>query len=84
MTELLTEQQWAEARAAAMAAIPAEVKASGLPSVLLPYQAKTVRLLDGGSQLCYIEKSRRIGLTCPMSLPRRSSCCSARPSLPTS
>lgn len=63
MTALLTEQQWAEARAAAMAAIPAEVKAAGLPSVLLPYQARTVALLDGGSKLCYIEKSRRIGLT---------------------
>jgi phage FluMu gp28-like protein len=63
VTALLTEQQWADARAAAMAAIPAEVKAAGLPSVLLPYQAKTVALLDGGSQLCYVEKSRRIGLT---------------------
>lgn len=63
MTELLTEQQWAETRTAAMAAIPAEVQARGLPAVLLPYQAKTLSLLDGGSQLCYVEKSRRIGLT---------------------
>lgn len=63
MTALLTEQQWAEARAAAMQTIPAEVKARGLPAVLLPYQARAVGLLDGGSQLCYIEKSRRIGLT---------------------
>ena len=63
MTAPLTEQQWADARAAAMQTIPAEVKAKGLPSVLLPYQARAVGLLDGGSQLCYIEKSRRIGLT---------------------
>lgn len=63
MTALLTEKQWAEARAAAMASIPAEVKAKGLPAVLLPYQAKTVGILDGGTHLCYVEKSRRIGLT---------------------
>jgi phage FluMu gp28-like protein len=63
MTAPLTEKAWAEARAAAMESIPAEVKAHGLPSVLLPYQGRTVGLLDGGSSLCYIEKSRRIGLT---------------------
>lgn len=63
MTAPLTEKAWADARAAAMASIPAEVQAHGLPSVLLPYQARAVGLLDGGSSLCYIEKSRRIGLT---------------------
>lgn len=63
MTAPLTEKAWADARAAAMASIPAEVQAKGLPSVLLPYQARAVGLLDGGSSLCYIEKSRRIGLT---------------------
>lgn len=36
----------------------------GLPSVLLPYQAKTVGLLDAVStKVLFIEKSRRIGLT---------------------
>lgn len=64
MTALLTEQQWAEARAAAMAAIPAEVRQAGLPSVLLPYQAEAVRLLDSvGVEALFVEKSRRIGLT---------------------
>jgi phage FluMu gp28-like protein len=63
MTAPLTERAWADARAAAMASIPADVQAHGLPSVLLPYQARAVGLLDGGSSLCYIEKSRRIGLT---------------------
>ena len=63
MTAPLTEKAWADARAAAMAQIPANVKAHGLPAVLLPYQGRTVGLLDGGSSLCYIEKSRRIGLT---------------------
>ena len=63
MTVPLTEKAWAEARAAAMASIPAEVQAKGLPSVLLPYQARAVGILDGGSSLLYVEKSRRIGLT---------------------
>jgi phage FluMu gp28-like protein len=63
MTAPLTEKAWADARAAAMVAIPAEVKASGLPTVLLPYQAKAVSLLDGGCQALFVEKSRRIGMT---------------------
>ncbi len=47
-----------------MDAIPEMVAESGLPEVLLPYQARTVGLLDTVSTkvLC-IEKSRRIGLT---------------------
>lgn len=63
MTAPLSEKAWAEARAAAMAVIPAEVKAAGLPAVLLPYQARAVGLLDGGTPVLFIEKSRRIGLT---------------------
>jgi phage FluMu gp28-like protein len=63
MSEMLTEKQWAAARAAAMASIPAEVQAHGLPSVLLPYQARTVSLLDGACPVLFVEKSRRIGLT---------------------
>ena len=63
MTVPVTEKQWAEARAAAMASIPAEVKAAGLPAVLLPYQARAVSLLDGGTPVLFVEKSRRIGLT---------------------
>lgn len=40
------------------------VKDAGLPRVLLPYQAKTVGLLDTVStKVLFIEKSRRIGLT---------------------
>lgn len=63
MTAPVSEKAWAEARAAAMAAIPAEVKARGLPAVLLPYQARAVGLLDGGTPVLFVEKSRRIGLT---------------------
>jgi phage FluMu gp28-like protein len=63
MTAPLTEKAWADARAAAMVAIPAGVRASGLPSVLLPYQAKAISLLDGGARVLFVEKSRRIGMT---------------------
>lgn len=63
MTIPLSEKAWAEARAAAMAAIPGEVKARGLPAVLLPYQARAVGLLDSGTPVLFVEKSRRIGLT---------------------
>lgn len=64
MTAIPTQKEWAEARAAAMDAIPGLVQAEGLPSVLLPYQAKAVRLLDSaGVEALFIEKSRRIGLT---------------------
>lgn len=63
MTAPLSQAQWAEARAAAMQTIPAEVRAAGLPSVLLPYQARAVGLLDSGIPVLFVEKSRRIGLT---------------------
>lgn len=63
MTAPLSQKAWAEARAAAMQTIPAEVQAAGLPSVLLPYQAKAVGLLDSGIPVLFVEKSRRIGLT---------------------
>lgn len=52
-----------EAWAAAMQTIPDEVQAGGLPSVLLPYQAKVIGLLDSGTSVLFIEKSRRIGMT---------------------
>ena len=63
MTALMTADQWEEARLAAMASIPDQVKAEGLPKVLLPYQARTVGLLDSVCPVLFIEKSRRIGLT---------------------
>ncbi len=64
MSMIPTQAEWAEARAAAMSSIPARVQAEGLPSVLLPYQAEAVRLLDSvGVEALFVEKSRRIGLT---------------------
>ena len=63
MTAPITEKAWAEARQAAMDAIPAIVQSQGLPAVLLPYQARAVSLLDSVCPVLFIEKSRRIGLT---------------------
>jgi phage FluMu gp28-like protein len=63
MSVQMAADQWAEARRQAMASIPAEVQAGGLPKVLLPYQARTVGLLDSVCPVLFIEKSRRIGLT---------------------
>lgn len=64
MTELLTKAQWEEQRRLATAAMPDVIDQVGLPAVLLPYQQRTVSLLDSTStQALFIEKSRRIGLT---------------------
>lgn len=63
MSIQLTEREWAEARRAAMASIPTEAQAGGLPKVLLPYQARVVGLLDSACPVLFVEKSRRIGLT---------------------
>ncbi|RUS64882.1 hypothetical protein EGN72_02505 [Pseudorhodobacter sp. E13] len=65
MTAIITKEAWAEARRAAMDAIPQMVQDEGLPAVLLPYQARVVNLLDGTAmeRVLFVEKSRRIGLT---------------------
>ena len=63
MTVPVTEAEWARQRATAMDAIPDLVREAGLPSVLLPYQARAVSLLDGGCPVLFVEKSRRIGMT---------------------
>lgn len=64
MSATLTAAAWEEARLDAMASIPAEVQAQGLPAVLLPYQQRAVGLLDSGKcPVLFVEKSRRIGMT---------------------
>lgn len=63
MSAPITQAAWAKARQEAMDAIPAMVQAEGLPAVLLPYQARTVSLLDSACPVLFVEKSRRIGLT---------------------
>ncbi len=64
MTALMTAAEWERARLDAMAAMPDVVAQVGLPNVLLPYQARTVSLLETTAcRVLFIEKSRRIGLT---------------------
>lgn len=63
MSQMLTAEQWEKQRQEAMAAMPAVIAEVGLPKVLLPYQARTVSLLDGTCPVLFVEKSRRIGLT---------------------
>lgn len=63
MSAPITQAAWAKARQDAMDAIPAMVRAEGLPAVLLPYQARAVSLLDSACPVLFVEKSRRIGLT---------------------
>lgn len=64
MNAPVTQKEWEQARRDATAAIPEIVDKVGLPAVLLPYQQRTVGLLDSvGTQVLFIEKSRRIGLT---------------------
>lgn len=61
--KMLTADEWEKQRQEAMAAMPAVIAEVGLPKVLLPYQARTVALLDSACQVLFVEKSRRIGLT---------------------
>lgn len=61
---VMTQDEWEQMRLEAMDAIPDVVAQVGLPKVLLPYQQRAVRLLDSVStQVLFIEKSRRIGMT---------------------
>ncbi|MCW5720417.1 MAG: terminase family protein [Devosia sp.] len=64
MTVPITKQQWEEMRREATSALPAVIAEVGLPKALLPYQARAVALLESVStEVLFIEKSRRIGLT---------------------
>jgi phage FluMu gp28-like protein len=63
MTAPMTAAQWEQARIEAIAALPDVIAKVGLPAVLLPYQRRTVSLLDSACPVLFVEKSRRIGLT---------------------
>lgn len=64
MTAPISAQEWASSRRAAVETVPDVIGQVGLPKVLLPYQARTVSLLEStGTNVLVIEKSRRIGLT---------------------
>lgn len=64
MSDLTTPEEWLALRQETVNNIDVIVKGVGLPSVLLTYQQKTVKLLDqAGVSVLIIEKSRRIGET---------------------
>ncbi|MGZ9811273.1 terminase large subunit domain-containing protein [Pseudoroseicyclus sp. H15] len=64
MSAPISKAEWERQRREATEVIPGLVEEVGLPKVLLPYQQKTVGLLDSAStQVLFVEKSRRIGLT---------------------
>lgn len=64
MTAPISKADWERQRREATEAMPRVIDEVGLPKVLLPYQARTVSLLDSTAcRVLFIEKSRRIGLT---------------------
>ncbi|MCW1934109.1 hypothetical protein [Pararhodobacter zhoushanensis] len=65
MSAPVSAADWARQRREATEAMPSIVSAVGLPSVLLPYQARAMSMLDSvrDCSALFIEKSRRIGLT---------------------
>lgn len=64
MTAPITKQQWEALRREATEALPDVIAEIGLPKALLPYQSRTVALLESAAtRVLFIEKSRRIGLT---------------------
>lgn len=65
MTAPISQVEWERQRREAVAAMPDVIGAVGLPNVLLPYQARAVKLLDSVRDCAalFVEKSRRIGLT---------------------
>ncbi len=64
MSAPLSKEQWQVLRQQSTQVVPDMLAELGVPSVLLPYQAKAVGLLDSTAvEVLFIEKSRRIGLT---------------------
>jgi phage FluMu gp28-like protein len=61
-TAPVTAAEWARHRREAMSELPAALRASSLPDVLLPYQKERL-LATAAHQLVVDEKSRRIGAT---------------------
>ncbi|WP_194094817.1 hypothetical protein [Marivivens aquimaris] len=64
MTAPISQAEWERLRRDAKDAIDDVIEEVGVPKALLPYQQKVVGLLDSTStQVLFVEKSRRIGLT---------------------
>ncbi|MEA3533714.1 hypothetical protein [Rhizobium sp. CC-YZS058] len=60
MTSPVSKEQWAEARRLSTDAVINQI---GARKALLPYQQRTISLLEGSCPVLFVEKSRRIGLT---------------------
>lgn len=64
MNAPISKAEWERLRRESTAAIDDIAAEVGLPKVLLPYQGKTVNLLDSTAiRVLFIEKSRRVGET---------------------
>ncbi|MBX3580821.1 MAG: terminase family protein [Rhizobiaceae bacterium] len=64
MTGPISEEDWIKVRQESIANLGHVIDSVGLPHVLLPYQAKTVELLDSTAvRVLFVEKSRRVGET---------------------
>ena len=64
MSGPLSKEEWEKLRKESQANLDFVIAEVGLPKVLLPYQARTVALLEStGVHVLFIEKSRRIGET---------------------
>lgn len=64
MNAPLSRADWERLRRDSVEALPAIIGVVGLPNVLLPYQGRTVELLESTAiRVLFIEKSRRIGET---------------------
>lgn len=63
MSAPISKEEWERIRRGSTEALPQLVADLGLPNVLLEYQAKPIDLLEAGTAVLVIEKSRRVGLT---------------------
>lgn len=64
MSGPISQADWEKVRRDSIANLDQVIESVGLPKVLLPYQAKTVELMDSTAvRVLFIEKSRRIGET---------------------
>ncbi|ACM37169.1 MULTISPECIES: hypothetical protein [Rhizobium/Agrobacterium group] len=64
MTGPVSKEEWAKARRFSTDAVLGLVGKEGLGKALLPYQSRTVGLLESSAcKVLFVEKSRRIGLT---------------------
>jgi phage FluMu gp28-like protein len=63
VTGPISQEEWAKVRRESIANLDHVISSVGLPQVLLEYQADGVAVLESGTALVVIEKSRRVGMT---------------------